>query len=116
MKQLNISTIISSIILGLSIVTSGFIIGSSWNEELNRNESNHIENNPLMTIEETAEYLNLSEPQIRTIISYEETMLKTNGSYTGKMFPVIRIGNDTYISTDELKEWIKESTSQRKQY
>lgn len=43
-------------------------------------------------------------------------MLKASGSYSGMMLPIIRIGSDIYISTDELKVWIKQSTTERKQY
>lgn len=47
-----------------------------------------------MTIQETTKYLNINESQVRTIISTEETMLKTQGSYTGVLFPIFRIGED----------------------
>ncbi|WP_018759008.1 helix-turn-helix domain-containing protein [Paenibacillus terrigena] len=116
MKQLNISAIISSFILGLSIVISGVIISNSGDRELNKDGTSQKEYKPLMTIKETAEYLNITELQVRTIISSEETMLKTTGTYSSKMFPIFRIGTDIYISTDELKEWLKESTTLRIQY
>ncbi|WP_018757198.1 helix-turn-helix domain-containing protein [Paenibacillus terrigena] len=116
MKQLNLSTIISSFILGISIVISGLIISNSEQKEVRINEKHQKEYKPLMTIKETSEYLNLSELQVKTIISSEETMLRASGSYTGMMLPIIRIGTDIYISTDELKEWIKQSTTERKQY
>ncbi|AIW40941.1 helix-turn-helix domain-containing protein [Paenibacillus sp. FSL M7-0802] len=116
MNRLNLSTIISSFILGLSIVITGLFISHSGDRELNKNGTNHKEYKPLMTIKETAGYLNITEPQVRTIISSEENMLETTGSYSGKMFPLIRIGTDIYISTDGLNEWLKESTTQRTQY
>lgn len=115
MKQLNLSSIICSFIIGLSIVTSSVIISNSGDSELNKDGTSQKEYKPLMTIKETAEYLNITETQVKTIISSEENMLRTTG-ISSKMFPVIRIGTDNYISTDELKEWLKESTTQRLQY
>ncbi|MEE4576730.1 MULTISPECIES: hypothetical protein [Paenibacillus] len=86
MKRLNLSTIISSFILGLSIVISGLFISHTGDKELNKDGTNQKEYKPLMTIKETAEYLNITEPQVKTIIFSEETILKTTGSYSGKMF------------------------------
>ncbi|MFD1176009.1 helix-turn-helix domain-containing protein [Paenibacillus puldeungensis] len=115
MKQLNLSVVISSFLLGLSIVISSLIISNSGDRELNKDKINEKEYKPLMTIQETAEYLKITESQVKTIISSEDTMLRTSG-LSGKLFPVIRIGTDNYISTEDLKDWLKDSTALRKQY
>lgn len=117
MKQFNYSSIISSVFLGTAFVIGCLIINGNV-EESSTIETKGIvnANRPLMTIQETAEYLNISELQVRTIISTEETMLKSTGSYTGMMFPIIKIGNDIYVSTNGLNDWLKESIQERKQY
>jgi len=114
MKHFNLSNIICSVILGIAFITGCFIIKNP--EKPTISETNKAESlyKPLMTIQETANYLNITEIQVRTIISTEETMLNSTGSYTGMMFPIIRIGNDIYVSTNRLNDWLKEST--RKQY
>lgn len=116
MKQFSLSNVFSAVILGIAIIVGCFII--KGNHATSKSETNGVinSNKPLMTIQETAEFLNISEIQVKTIISSEETMLKATGSYTGMMFPVIRIGNDIFVSTIGLNDWIKESTQQRKQY
>ncbi|MDF2937351.1 MAG: hypothetical protein K0Q90_2724 [Paenibacillaceae bacterium] len=115
MKQFNSSTIISSAIIGLSIVASSFIIANHQsNPSLPVNESKSYK--PLMSIAETADYLHLTEQQVRTIIEAEERILSTTNSYEGKMFPVIKIKGELYIGTDELTEWIQESVSLKKNY
>jgi hypothetical protein len=107
----------SSTILGVSIIIGCLIVRGN-HDDLNIKNTKEVVNQykPLMTIKETAEYLNLSEFQVKTIISSEEDMLKNTRTYSGKMFPAIRIGNDTYVSTNDLNEWLKDSTTQRKQY
>ncbi|MCD9025438.1 helix-turn-helix domain-containing protein [Cohnella silvisoli] len=114
MKQFNFSNVISSVILGIAIIIGCFIFKGD-HEKAKANEIINS-NKPLMTIQETADYLNLSEFQVKTIISSEESMLKASGSYSGMMFPIIKIGNDIYVSANGLNDWLKESTQQRKQY
>lgn len=115
MKQLNLSAVISSFLIGVSIVISSLIISNSGDRESNNEQMDEKEYKPLMTIQETADYLKITESQVKTIISSEDTMLRSSG-LSGKLFPVIRIGTDNYISTEDLKDWLKDSTVLRKQY
>ena len=114
MKNSNLSNIICSVFLGIAFITGCLII--SGNQSSSETIEKENSNPPLMTIQETADYLNISESQVRAIISFEETILKTSGSYTGKMFPIIKIGNDIFVSSLGLNEWIIESSQQRMQY
>lgn len=69
-----------------------------------------------MTLQETAEYLNLSESQVKKIISTEQNILNSTNSYSGKMFPFLMIGDVIYVSTDDLQDWIKDAAELRKQF
>ena len=120
MKINNITTIVGTSILGISIILSSFII-SSYNFSSKNPDYEAINTSinivkPLMTINETSEYMNISESQVRKIISTEESILNTSGTYSGMMFPITMIDNEIYVSSAELNEWIKESVQQRKQY
>jgi len=42
--------------------------------------------------------------------------LKTQGAYTGVLFPIIKIGDEIFVSTSVLNDWIKESIQQRKEF
>ncbi|WP_246042324.1 helix-turn-helix domain-containing protein [Cohnella pontilimi] len=110
---MNLSLLLSSAILGVSIIIGCLIIQNHQGQ--NKYSSDHSLKS-LMTLKETAEYLNLSEFQVRTIISSEENALNNNGSFTGKLFPMIRIGKDIYISTNGLNDWLNQATTQRTQY
>lgn len=52
MKRLNLSTIISSFILGLSIVISGLFISHTGDKKLHKDGTNQKEYKPLMIIKE----------------------------------------------------------------
>ncbi|MCZ8517859.1 MULTISPECIES: helix-turn-helix domain-containing protein [Paenibacillus] len=111
MKSSNFSNIICSVFLAIAFMVGCFIIsGGQLSSSSNKTYK------PLMSIQETADYLNISESQVKAIISSEEKALTTSGSYRGKMLPIIKIGNDIFVSSAGLSEWIKESTEQRKQY
>ncbi|AHV98812.1 helix-turn-helix domain-containing protein [Paenibacillus sabinae] len=117
MKQFNISLFLSSVILGLSFITGCLLIQKDFNTKkpIVTNEITK-ESKALMNIKETAEYLNLTEQQVKTIIGWENYILNVAHSYDGKMFPYIKIDNEIFVSRDELNEWIKESTLQRKEF
>lgn len=117
MKQFNISLFLSSLILGVSIITGCLLLQENFNDK-ELIVTNEITKEPkaLLNTKETAEYLNLTEQQVKTIIESENHILSTTNSYHGKMFPYIKIGIEIFVSRDELNEWIKESTTQRKEY
>lgn len=111
----NLSNVICSVILGIAIITGCFIIKESQ-PSINATKNNEISDKPLMTIQETARYLNITESQVRKIIFTEETMLKRQGSYTGVLFPIIKIADDILVSTSALNDWTKESVQQKKEF
>lgn len=117
MKQFNSSLFLSSVILGLSFIMGCLLIQKDFNakEPIATNEITNV-SKPLMNIKETAEYLNLTEQQVQTIIESENHTLNAAHSYDGKMFPYIKIDNEIFVSKDELNEWIKQSILERKEY
>ncbi|SEO93921.1 helix-turn-helix domain-containing protein [Paenibacillus sp. OV219] len=110
MKTFSISNLISAIIIAASILGGCYLLKDNHQAE------DASKYGPLMSIAETADYLHLSEDEITTIITLEETVLESTGTYTGKMFPYFKINNEIYVSRDELAAWIKETATQRKQY
>ncbi|MBU5672376.1 DNA-binding protein [Paenibacillus brevis] len=116
MKQMNLTAILCSLIVGIAIVVSSFGIHDSSGPKPSDSIVNGSGYKPLMTIKETAEYLNLTEAEVKAIIISEDTMLRTTGVYSGKLFPVIRIESENYVSIEGLKEWLLDSTLQRKEY
>ncbi|MEK0316251.1 DNA-binding protein [Cohnella sp. 56] len=122
MKNESFRLLLAATILGVSMIISSVILTYSKSATNDQTQSaniisqEQIGSGPLMTIKETSEFMHLTESQIRKIISTEENLLKTSGSYTGKRFPYMTIDNEIYVSTKGLEEWIKESVQQSKQY
>lgn len=122
MKKESSSLLLAATILGISLIASSFVLAYAKAATKDKTQATdtiaqeQIGSRPLMTIKETSEFMHLTENQVRKIISTEESILKTTGSYTGKMFPYITIDNEIYVSTGELEEWIKQSVQERKQY
>jgi len=116
MKRFNISLLLSSIILGLSFIIGCILIPKELN--VKEETTNEIKNEAkvLMNIEETAEYLNLTKEQVTEIIETENRQLSETSVFTGMMFPYIKIDDKILVSRDQLKEWLKEVTTQRNEY
>lgn len=53
---------------------------------------------------------------MKYIIQSEQKSLSMSGSFTGEMFPYFKINNEIYISKNELTNWIKDVTTQRREY
>jgi hypothetical protein len=71
---------------------------------------------PLLTIQQTADYLHLTTKQVITIIMYEQHMLDVTHSYEGTMFPWIKINGQMYIVQNKLEQWMDDAASQRRDY
>lgn len=122
MKSLNYSSIINSFILGISIVTASLIFQhtstDSRNEPVTATKTtiSPTYDKPLLSLSETAEYLNISESKLKMIISHEETVLNQSGTFIGKMFPYFMVQNEIYVNKAGLLAWIEEASLQRKKY
>ncbi|ULO05507.1 hypothetical protein H1230_20805 [Paenibacillus sp. 19GGS1-52] len=50
------------------------------------------------------------------IIKAEYEVLSVAGSFQGTMFPYIKIDNEYFISRDELMNWIKDASINKRKY
>ncbi|NMM52926.1 DNA-binding protein [Paenibacillus aquistagni] len=102
MKATHITSIICSLIIGASFKYC--------------RRTSELINSPLLNIKQAAEYLNLTEEQVTYIIQSEQNTLTKMGSFSGEMFPYFKINNQIFISTTDLTNWIKDATTQRREY
>ena len=110
---------ISIIILAMSVVFGSIWIGHSlgkFSTLQTPTSSSILTENIALTLPQVAEYLNLTEEEVRGIIGIEQKVLEETGSFHGKMFPYITINNKQYFHKDEIDEWLKEHSIQRTQY
>lgn len=119
LKPMNYSVIISSLIIGLSIVAASFILqgteGLKSVPAVTDEAYSMQTESPLMTLEQTAEFLNLTESQVKSIIS-SENALRAQGDSEGVPFPYIVVQNEIYVSQIGLISWLEGATRERKIY
>lgn len=120
MKWRYLSNIICCLLIGGSIII-GCVLLSETEEETSRitnSPVNSEESTPplLLTTTEAAELLNMTEVELKFIISHEKKMLSTYGSHSGMMMPFISVQGTPYISKDGLTEWVKQNTEMQNEY
>ncbi|USB33378.1 helix-turn-helix domain-containing protein [Paenibacillus sp. YPG26] len=121
MKVAHITSIICSLIIGTSLIIGCLIISTKDVTETKQEltiakEQEKFTNSPLLNIKQAAEYLNLKEEQVTYIIQSEQNTLNTMGSFTGERFPYFKINNEIFISKTDLTKWLKDVTTQRREY
>jgi len=70
----------------------------------------------VLTLEQVAKYLSISEEDINTIIRTEENILMNTGSFRGKMFPYFIVADKRYFYKDEINDWVKEVSIEKRRY
>lgn len=112
---------ISIIILAMSIIFGSIWIGHSLEKSVGLQASiltttSTSTDSKTLTLSQVAEYLNMTEEEVRDIIQTEKKKLDETHSFAGKMFPYFTINNKQYFYKDEIDEWLKEVSSQHRQY
>lgn len=107
---------VSIIVLAISILCSSIWIGYSLQRNVSLQASISIESKTL-SLPKVAEYLNMTEEEVRSIIQIENMRkLDETRMFEGKMLPYFTIDNKQYFYKDEIDEWLKEVSSNRRQY
>jgi hypothetical protein len=111
----------SIIILAMSVIFGSIWIGNSLEKTISLQASistptSISTDSKTLTLSEAAEYLNMTEEEVRAIIQTEKKKLDETHSFEGKMFPYFTINNKQYFYKDEIDEWLKEVSSQHREY
>lgn len=112
---------ISIITLALSVIFGSIWIGYSLEKTVSLQASiskptSILADSKALTLSQVAVYLNMTEEEVRAIIQTEKKKLDESHSFEGKMFPYFTINNKQYFYKDEIDEWLKEVSSNRRQY
>ena len=119
MKLNQLTSIICSLIIGISIIIGCMLIPTkNINDSVKEasQEISTVSDSPLLNIDQAAKYLNITKENLNYIIQSEQNSLSVSGSFSGEMFPYFKINNEIYISKSELTNWIKDVTTQRREY
>ncbi|QOR68175.1 hypothetical protein IM538_08720 [Cytobacillus suaedae] len=101
---------IAIVILSAAIVFAGLQFGQADEQSSHSGQFNSMDKG-LMSIEETAEYLNLTVEELEAIIRKQDLERSTLDSFaTYQFIPYITIEGEMHFSKYQLEEWIKYSS------
>ncbi|MEK4074328.1 hypothetical protein MHI01_10495 [Paenibacillus sp. FSL M7-0656] len=118
MKSIPFSILIASVILGISFIIGCILLTT---QERNSERTQAAEqkvpiDKALMTIQETAEYLSMTEEQVMSIIKAEQGSFTVSGFFDGRMFPFIKVQDNFFVSRVELDLWVQEAATSHRRY
>lgn len=124
MAKNNYFILIVTLIIGISIMISGYLIGNAIKGEtstgsLNVDKSASVNDSvecAIWDLAQTAEYLKMTEEDVRGIIQTEKSVLDLSGMFTGKMFPYFTVNNKQYFYKNEIDEWLNEVSGDHREY
>ncbi len=102
--------------IGISIIFNGYFIGNAIKHNEFQYSSIPSSESNVLSMEQVAKYLNISEEEVQVIIRIEDNMLNKTGSFYGKMLPYFVVNNKQYFYKDEIDEWLKEVSSNHREY
>ncbi|WP_310832804.1 hypothetical protein [Paenibacillus pedocola] len=134
-KTNQITMLASSLILGLSLIIGCLILGneraSSTEKEIEAQiaqteteaktqaalmEQARSKDKAVMTLQETAQFLNMQEAQVLNIIKAENAILSNNGVFTGVRLPYFKIDAEFKFTKTAVLEWIQAVTAENRIY
>ena len=118
MKSTPVSILLASVILGISFIIGCFFLSNqeSVNEPTQVAQEEVAKDKVLVTIQETAEYLSMTEEQVMSIIHAEQRSFAAAGSFNGTMFPFIKVQDEFFISRIELLLWAQDASLYHRRY
>lgn len=118
MKSIPFSVLLASVILGISFIIGCILLTTQErNSELTQAAEQKVPiDKALMTIQETAEYLSMTEEQVMSIIKAEQGSFTVSGFFDGRMFPFIKVQDNFFVSRVELDLWVQEAAASHRRY
>ena len=116
MFRKNVLVAIAILFIGASIIINGYFIGDAMRPSNLSDTITTSVDDKVLNLSQTAKYLDMTEQEIEGIIQTEKDILRKTGSFTGKMFPYFAINNKRFFYKNEIDEWLKEVSSNRREY
>lgn len=118
MKSIPLSILLASVILGISFIIGCILLTTQErNSELTQAVEQEVPSDKvLLTMQETAEYLSMTEEQVMSIIKAEQGSFTVSGFFDGRMFPFIKVHDKFFVSRVELDLWVQEASASHRRY
>ncbi|WP_342565778.1 hypothetical protein NST84_11915 [Paenibacillus sp. FSL R7-0345] len=94
-----------SFIIGCLIISNGDKTGQAVADQA-RIAQQEAESKELLSLQETAQLLNLQEDQVLNIIKAENAILSNNGVFAGQRLPFFKVDANFMFSRTEVLKWI----------
>lgn len=120
MESIKKPFIIGISILSISILLCGIILGYSIKADKQPsvqciNKENYTDKE-VLSLKQVAEYINMSEEDVKGIINTEKSTLESTHNFSGRMLPYIIVNNKYYFYKDAVIEWLKDASNDKRQY
>lgn len=135
MKTNQIINLAASLILGLSFIIGCLILGneraSSTEKEIKAQiarteteakaqavllEQARSKDKAVITLQETAQFLDMQEDQVLNIIKAENAILSNNGVFTGVRLPYFKIDEEFMFAKTAVLAWVQAVTAENRIY
>lgn len=112
----NKTMLFSSIILSAGIIAGGSLISSKSTPVSESISTTNVEDTIFIDSKEASELLGITEKELLKIITEENRIFETTGSFEGEMLPYVMIERKRYFERTKLLIWAQESASLHKHY
>lgn len=112
----------AALILGLSLLGGSYVISHELanGHELQMQPQSQADtqdtDHPLMTLEQTARFLRLSEDQVKNIMKAENAMLRNDGPFEGTKLPYLKVDNEFLFNKQQVMTWIQAASQENRVY
>lgn len=135
MKTNQITILAASLIIGLSFIIGCLILGNEKVSSIEKGveaqnaqteteaktqaallEEARLKDKAVMTLQQTAQFLNLQEDQVLNIIKAENSILSNNGVFTGVRLPYFKIDAEFMFTKTAVLEWVQAVSAENRIY
>ncbi|WP_238649681.1 hypothetical protein [Paenibacillus piscarius] len=112
----------AALILGLSLVGGSYVIshelaiGHELNMQTQPQTDRQDTDHSLMTLEQTARFLRLSEDQVKNIMKAENAILRNDGPFEGAKLPYLKVDNEFLFNKQQVLLWIQAASQENRVY
>ncbi len=108
--------VIAVLFLSISTILGGYFIGDAIKSNITANTKNAYGDLKVLNLTQVAEYLNMTEKEVKSIIAIEKRQLTNTGTSNWGMLPYITVDDSQYFYKDGVDVWLQEVTSSHMHY
>ncbi len=116
MDKKNVLAAAAILIIGGSIILNGYFVGEAIKSAPAKEPTAAAVDTKVLNLSQAAEYMNMSEEEVQSIIRTESDILSETHSFSGKMFPYFTISGKQYFYKDEIDAWLSEVSVDHRAY